>query len=522
MPDVKICVVGAGRWGKNHVRTLSSLGLLGGIVDPDSERLAERAAAFPETPCFSDIKQAVAHGFDGYVVATPAQTHREIAEFLLRRDNHVLVEKPIALNTGDARLLVELAEQRGVNLMVGHVLLFHPAIRKLSELIEGGKIGKLQYIYSNRANLGTVRSEENILWSFAPHDVSIFQQLIGEEPTEVVSRGGIFIQPGIHDSTMTVLRYPNNIVAHIFVSWLHPFKEHRLVVVGSKGMISFDDASEAKHLLFYEKGIDFVRGEPTKRDGPTEVIDYERVQPLTAELEYFAARLDGSPVTIASGRSGLEVLDVLERASASLLASGNDAGASKSTIEGRVHETAVIDDNVEIGPGTRVWHFSHIQSGARIGRDCTLGQIVNVANNVSIGNNVKVQNNVSIYEGVTLEDHVFCGPSMVFTNVLSPRSKYPQRGSTFYAKTVIREGASLGANCTIVCGNSVGKHAFVGAGAVVTKDVPDYALVAGVPATIRGWVCECGEKLELDGGSATCSCERSYALDGDVLKAVSA
>jgi UDP-2-acetamido-3-amino-2,3-dideoxy-glucuronate N-acetyltransferase len=517
LTDPKICVVGAGRWGKNHVRTLDGLGLLGGIVEPDRERLAEMSDTYPAAACFDNLKNAVARGFDGYVVATPAQTHREIAEYLLRRDNHVLVEKPIALTTADARSLVELAAQRAVNLMVGHVLLFHPAIRKMGELIADGKIGRLQYIYSNRLNLGTVRSEENILWSFAPHDVSICQQLIGADPIEVVSRGGIFIQPGIHDSTMTVLTYPDNVVAHIFVSWLHPFKEHRLVVVGSKGMLSFDDASEVKDLLFYEKGIDFIRGEPIKRDGPTEVIEYERVQPLTAELEYFAARLDGSPVTIASGQSGLDVLEVLQRATESLLSATAVPDLVRTRVEGSVHETAVVDDDVMIGRGTRVWHFSHIQSGARIGRDCSLGQNVNVANNVTIGNNVKVQNNVSIYEGVTLEDYVFCGPSMVFTNVLRPRSRYPQRGSSFYARTLVREGASLGANCTVVCGTTIGRHAFVAAGAVVTRDVPDYALVAGVPASQRGWVCECGEQLELDGGSAACSCDQTYRLEGGVL-----
>ncbi|MCX7833537.1 MAG: N-acetyltransferase [Ignavibacteria bacterium] len=163
-----------------------------------------------------------------------------------------------------------------------------------------------------------------------------------------------------------------------------------------------------------------------------------------------------------------------------------------------VNEFAVIDDNVEIGEGTKIWHFTHIQSGARIGKFCVLGQNVNVGNNVVIGNYVKIQNNVSVYEGVTLEDYVFCGPSMVFTNIIDPRSKYPQVGSKYYIKTLVKEGASLGANCTIVCGNTIGKYAFVGAGAVVTKDVPDYALVVGNPARIIGWVSEAGKKLIFD------------------------
>lgn len=173
-----------------------------------------------------------------------------------------------------------------------------------------------------------------------------------------------------------------------------------------------------------------------------------------------------------------------------------------------VNEHAVVDDGVEIGEGTKIWHFSHVQSGAKIGNHCTIGQNVNVANNVTIGNNVKIQNNVSVYEGVTLEDYVFCGPSMVFTNILDPRSKYPQVGAKYYIKTLVKEGASLGANSTIVCGHTIGRFAFVGAGAVVTKDVPDFALVVGNPARIVGWLSEAGKKLVFD-KNGTAYCEKS-------------
>ncbi len=186
-----------------------------------------------------------------------------------------------------------------------------------------------------------------------------------------------------------------------------------------------------------------------------------------------------------------------------------------------VDKHAVVDDNVEIGEGTKIWHFSHVQSGARIGRHCTIGQNVNVANNVSIGNYVKIQNNVSVYEGVTLEDYVFCGPSMVFTNILDPRSKYPQVGAEFYINTLVKEGASLGANSTIVCGHTIGRFAFVGAGAVVTRDVPDFALVVGNPARIVGWMSEAGRKLKFDkNGIAHCDKSgKSYKLEnGKVIE----
>jgi UDP-2-acetamido-3-amino-2,3-dideoxy-glucuronate N-acetyltransferase len=186
------------------------------------------------------------------------------------------------------------------------------------------------------------------------------------------------------------------------------------------------------------------------------------------------------------------------------------------------HESASIDDNVEIGEGTKVWHFSHVQSGAKIGKNCILGQNVNVGSNVVIGNFVKIQNNVSVYEGVTLEDFVFCGPSMVFTNIIDPRSKYPQVGYNFYIKTLVKEGASLGANSTIICGHTIGRFAFIGAGAVVTKDVPDYALVVGNPAKHVGWISEAGQKLIFNNeGFAVCEkSKKKYQLVNNIVSEI--
>lgn len=183
------------------------------------------------------------------------------------------------------------------------------------------------------------------------------------------------------------------------------------------------------------------------------------------------------------------------------------------------HESAYVDDNCVIGDETKIWHFSHIQSGTRIGKKCVFGQNVNVGNNVSIGDYCKVQNNVSIYEGVTLEDYVFCGPSMVFTNILDPKCKYPQVGAQFYVKTLVKEGASIGANATIVCGITLGKHCMIGAGSVVTKDVPNYALVVGVPGKIKGWVSEAGKRLNFDKeGIAFCEkSKKKYQLKNGAL-----
>ena len=174
-----------------------------------------------------------------------------------------------------------------------------------------------------------------------------------------------------------------------------------------------------------------------------------------------------------------------------------------------IHASSFVDDHVEIGEGTKVWHFSHIQGGTRIGRNCVFGQNVNVGNNVVIGNYCKIQNNVSIYEGVELEDYVFCGPSMVFTNIVDPRVEFPQRGSEFYVKTLVKYGASIGANATIVCGHDIGRFAFIAAGAVVTKHVPDYALMAGVPAKRVGWMSRHGARLPKADDQGIMVCPRS-------------
>jgi len=183
------------------------------------------------------------------------------------------------------------------------------------------------------------------------------------------------------------------------------------------------------------------------------------------------------------------------------------------------HESAYVDEPCVIGEGTKIWHFSHVQAGARIGRNCILGQNVNIGPNVTIGDFVKIQNNVSVYEGVTLEDYVFCGPSMVFTNVIDPRSRYPQAEARFYRPTLVRTGATLGANATIVCGHTIGRHAFIGAGAVVTRDIPDFALAVGNPARVVGWVSEAGAKLVF-GPDGTARCSRSgraYRLSGGAV-----
>jgi len=271
---------------------------------------------YPETKLYSSLDSALKNEtLLGFTVATPSETHYNISKKILKAKRHILVEKPLALNLEHAIKLIDLADNKGVNLMVGHVLLFHPAIIKIKKLIDSGEIGALQYIYSNRLNLGQIRSEENVFWSLAPHDIAIFQYLTDSKANYIKAHGSNFIQEGIHDSSVTLLKYENGTEGHIFVSWLHPFKEHRLVIIGSEKMITFEDSSKDKHLKIYTKKFELSDGIPEKIDGSIEIIEYQHKMPLEEELRYFSEHLGSKKVTINTGEQALEVIKILVDAS---------------------------------------------------------------------------------------------------------------------------------------------------------------------------------------------------------------
>ncbi len=511
----KVAVIGSGYWGKNLVRNFNQLGALKLICDKNDVLLNHFKEEYENIEtCHALIDVLTREDIQGIAIATPAETHYTIAREALLAGKNVYVEKPLVLNEEEGEELISIANEKKLILMVGHLLQYHPVFVRLRELANSGELGRINYIYSNRLNLGKIRREENILWSFAPHDISMILSLAGEKPENIYATGGNYLHRKIADVTTTHLTFPSGLRAHIFVSWLHPFKEQKLVVVGDKKMAVFDDTQHwEEKLLLYPHQIDWQDNMPVPIKGEAEKQDIPQSEPLHNECEHFLDCISKGKQPITDGKEGLRVLEVLNAAQRSLdnvkqeiPISVNKENRNPDKKDYFKHETAIVDDNCRVEAGTKIWHFSHILTGSQIGQKCNIGQNVVIGPDAIIGNNCKIQNNVSVYKGVTLEDGVFCGPSMVFTNVYNPRAEIKKMDQL--RGTLIKKGASLGANCTIVCGHTVGAYAFIGAGAVVTKDVPDYALMVGNPAKRIGWMCECGERLDNDMHCLICN--KSY------------
>ena len=511
--ETNVAVIGCGHWGKNLVRNFAELGALHTICDTDTALLSDFTSHYPDVHAETSLAEVLRKPeIKGVVIASPAALHASMAKESLLAGKDVFVEKPLALRVEEGRELVDLAESNGRVLMVGHLLEYHPAVAKLKELVDTGELGKVQYVYSNRLNLGKFRTEENILWSFAPHDIDVLLLLLGGEmPREVSSHGGYYLHPDIADVTVTTMDFRDGIRAHIFVSWLHPYKEQRLVVVGDKKMALFDDMAADNKLVLYSHRIAWVNRRPVPQPEEPEAVEVPREEPLRLECQDFLECIETRRQPKVDGRKGLQVLEILSACQKSLEQGGRIVALNKQDVGYFVHETSIVEEPHEIGDGTRIWHFCHVMPEVVIGRDCVLGQNVFIGRGARIGNNVKVENSVSVFEGVALEDDVFCGPSCVFTNVINPRSHVSRKHE--FRPTLVKKGATIGANATIVCGNTIGRYALIGAGSVVTSDIPDYALAYGNPARPKAWVCECGTKLDFGQGKrAKCAqCGKEYA-----------
>jgi UDP-2-acetamido-3-amino-2,3-dideoxy-glucuronate N-acetyltransferase len=518
-PTRDLALIGAGDWGQHLARCFDRLGTLARVVAAeDDDSAAKLQPLYPGLRLdgtFADVLGDAS--IRKVAIAAPTGLHYELAKAALEAGKHVFVEKPLCLRLDQAKTLAALADGLGKTLMVGHLLQYHPCVVKLHELVADGTLGKLLTITSNRLNLGKFRSEENALWSFAPHDVSVVLSLLGNRlPQTVRCVGRAYLSRKVADSTLTSMRFADDVLVQIHVSWLNPFKEQKLTVVGSEGMAVFDDTKPwPEKLTLHRQYLSWSQQrQPSPLRGGAEAVLVPEREPLLAECEHFLKACGGGAEPRTDGHEGVRVLTVLDMAQRSLELDGDAVRADQSDAAPYfAHPSAIVELGVEVGRGTKIWQHCHLMRGARIGERCSFGQNVSIASGVVIGNGVKVQNNVSIYSGVELEDDVFLGPACVLTNVSNPRSQISRRDR--YETTLIRRGATVGANATIVCGNTLGRYSFIAAGAVVTKDVPNYALMAGNPARQIGWMSRHGRRLEPEGDGVMVCAESGWRYRED-------
>jgi UDP-2-acetamido-3-amino-2,3-dideoxy-glucuronate N-acetyltransferase len=320
----QIALVGCGYWGKNLCRNFHALGALSAVVDVTERGQATARSIAPDTQIPDRLDVVLRDDqIQGVALATTAETHAELAIQAMQAGKDVFVEKPMALTLEDAEKMKKVAEETGRILMVGHLLEYHPAVLKLREMIASGELGKINYIYSNRLNFGKVRTEENALWSFAPHDVTVILRLMGKSPVEVSACGGSYLTNGITDTTMSNLRFENESRAHIFVSWLHPFKEQRLVVVGDKKMAIFNDVSPlGEKLQLYPQNVEFDGYIPVLKKEDAEFLEHADTEPLREECKHFLECIHSRKQPLTNAQSGIDVLKVLQTCQQSIEQNG--------------------------------------------------------------------------------------------------------------------------------------------------------------------------------------------------------
>jgi UDP-2-acetamido-3-amino-2,3-dideoxy-glucuronate N-acetyltransferase len=337
--SVRIGVAGAGYWGKNLLRNFHALGTLYGICESDPERLKTFAGQYPEAKVFQSYEQMLADPqLDAVAVSTPAEQHCWMSIAAVEAGKDVLVEKPLCLERQDGDRVVEAAERQNRVLMVGHLLRYHPAVLKIQELLATGALGSIEYIYSNRLSMGKIRQEENALWSFAPHDVSVILTLVGQMPVQVSATGGAYLQPNIADITISTLLFAKGARAHIFVSWLHPYKEQRLVVIGSKQMIVFEDTHPERKLVLFDKHVEWNNGRLQLGNTEGVPVPFPADEPLRMECAHFIDCVTTRRRPNTPGEEGVAVLQVLEACQRSLQMNGEPV-----QVQGRVsHRISVL------------------------------------------------------------------------------------------------------------------------------------------------------------------------------------
>lgn len=339
MGDTRVCLAGCGHWGKNLLRNFGEIGALHGFFDTMRERAEAFIASYPDARRYDAYDDILADPYvNAVALATPAEQHAPMAIAALRAGKDVFVEKPMALTPEDGEDILRASHETGRIVMVGHLLLYHPAIRAIEELLRSGKLGRLEYVYSNRLSMGKIRTEENALWSFAPHDISVILRLTGQLPVQVSATGGAYLQPNVADVTVSDLLFDRGARAHIFVSWLHPYKEQRLVVIGSDKMVVFEETRPAPRLLLYDKriarngvGFDAAQSIPV-------AVPYGSEEPLRVECEHFVECVRTRRVPNTPTEDGLRVLQVLSACQRSLQLNGELVQVQSS----KLHRVAMM------------------------------------------------------------------------------------------------------------------------------------------------------------------------------------
>ena len=331
-------VVGCGYWGKNLIRNFFELGVLGALCDVERSRLESFEAAYP-IPATTDFEEMLAApGITAVAIAAPAAQHFNLAKRAMLAGKDVFVEKPLALKVEEGEELVALARKHSRILMVGHLLHYHPAVVELRRLIHAGELGRVEYISSSRLNLGKLRTEEDILWSFAPHDISAILHLLNEAPVQVAAQGASYLNHAISDVTLSVLSFTSGVKAHIFVSWLHPFKEQKLIVVGDRKMAVFDDTEVERKLVLYPHRIDWVDRLPVAHRAEGEVVSLKKEEPLRNECQHFIDCVRDRTQPRTDGENGLGVLRILHACGKSIREHGQPQPLLRKTSDYFVHQ----------------------------------------------------------------------------------------------------------------------------------------------------------------------------------------
>ncbi len=507
-----IALIGAGHWGSKILSRLHSLGALHTVAVQTLDKYSALRAKYPAIRWTTRLED-VWHNpeITGVAIATSAPTHARLVEAALQAYKHVFCEKPLAMDLATTRHLADLAQKHHRHLLVGHILRYHPAISKIRQVIHQGLIGEIRSISSQRLGFGRYPLAEDVLWGLAIHDLDLIPWLFGEKPEHTSIEAPLSLAGKLVDTVSISLRFSGGRLGLIQASWASPQRVRTLTITGTEGVLIFEDLHPTPRLFFHRITTRWLDGKAPhlSLDKVPEALALDPGEPLTLELQHFLACIEGRESPRTSAETSFLAIALAEKLYRQI------RPEAAPTLPYFVHPTALVDEDVEIGQGTKIWHFSHILRGSRIGKNCVLGQNVVVGPFVKVGNNCKIQNNVSLYYGVELEDGVLCGPSCVFTNDKYPRAFIERRNE--FLQTRVRRGATIGANATVMCGVTIGQFAMVGAGAVVTQDVPDHALVVGNPARQVGWVCTCGETLSPH-ADGRWYCQRCDTLYEETLK----